>query len=61
MSSINYGRLRSLSARRLIQALRDEGFFLIRQRGSHHCYGHEDGRRVTCHLPDPGTPSPRAH
>ena len=47
MSSIDYSRLRSLTVRRLIRALLDEGFFLARQRGSHRRYAHSDGRRVT--------------
>ena len=47
MNSIDYSRLRSLTARRLIRALLDEGFFLARQRGSHRRYAHPDGRRVT--------------
>ncbi len=47
MSHIDYSRLRTLTARRLIRALLDEGFFLVRQRGSHRRYTHSDGRRVT--------------
>ncbi|PKB59180.1 MAG: hypothetical protein BZY83_03190 [SAR202 cluster bacterium Casp-Chloro-G2] len=47
MSNIDYSRLRSLTARRLVQALLDEGFFLVRQRGSHRRYANSDGRRVT--------------
>ena len=47
MNNVDYSRLRSLTARRLIRALLDEGFFLVRQRGSHRRYAHEDGRRVT--------------
>jgi predicted RNA binding protein YcfA (HicA-like mRNA interferase family) len=44
---IDYGRLRSLTARRLIAALATDGFSLHRQKGSHRHYKHADGRRVT--------------
>jgi predicted RNA binding protein YcfA (HicA-like mRNA interferase family) len=37
---------RWIIARRLIQALRADGFRAARIRGSHHLYRHEDGRRV---------------
>jgi len=47
MSGIDYSRLRSLTARRLINALTREGFSLDRQSGSHQQYLHPDGRRVT--------------
>ncbi len=47
MSEIDYGKLSSLTARELIRALSREGFFFVRQRGSHHRYHHPDGRRVT--------------
>lgn len=47
MNGIDYSKLRSLTARRLIRALSDAGFSLIRQRGSHHRYAHADGRQVT--------------
>ena len=47
MNGIDYGRLRSLTARELVRALLQEGFFLARQRGSHHRYNRPDGRRVT--------------
>jgi predicted RNA binding protein YcfA (HicA-like mRNA interferase family) len=43
----DYGRLRSLTARRLIAALTADGFNLHRQKGSHRHYKHADGRRVT--------------
>lgn len=46
MSEIDYGRLRSLTARELIGALIRYGFYLDRQSGSHSQYYHEDGRRV---------------
>ena len=47
MREINFSRLRSLTARRLISALERDGFVLDRQRGSHHNYIHRDGRQVT--------------
>jgi predicted RNA binding protein YcfA (HicA-like mRNA interferase family) len=45
--SIDYSRLRSLTARELNAALLAEGFLLVRQRGSHRRLAHSDGRRVT--------------
>ena len=45
--TIEYARLRSLTARQLIAALTVDGFTLRRQRGSHRRYAHPDGRRVT--------------
>jgi len=47
MNKIDYGKLGSLAARELIKALLKEGFIFTRQLGSHHCYHHPDGRRVT--------------
>ncbi|HIB10523.1 MAG TPA: addiction module toxin, HicA family [Dehalococcoidia bacterium] len=47
MNDVDYGRLRSLTARHLVRALRGDGFFLDRQSGSHAQYMHPDGRRVT--------------
>ncbi len=44
---INYERLRSLTARELIAALNRDGFYFVRQTGSHRRYRHPDGRRVT--------------
>jgi len=51
---IDYGRLRSLTARELISALRRDGFILDRQSGSHQHYRHPDGRRVTVSFHRPG-------
>ena len=45
--AINYSRLRSLTARRLIRALKQDGFVFDRQTGSHQQYRHPDGRQVT--------------
>ena len=47
MSRIDYSKLRSLKASKLISALRTDGFALIRQAGSHQQYRHADGRQVT--------------
>ncbi|MBI4319593.1 MAG: type II toxin-antitoxin system HicA family toxin [Chloroflexi bacterium] len=47
MSGIDYGALRSLTAKRLVGALEGDGFSLDRQSGSHRQYRHPDGRRVT--------------
>jgi len=45
---IDYGRLRSLTAREIIAALFRDGFFLRSSRkGSHQRFQHQDGRRVT--------------
>jgi predicted RNA binding protein YcfA (HicA-like mRNA interferase family) len=45
--AIDYRRLRSLTARELIAALKRDGFAFVRQTGSHQRYRHTDGRRVT--------------
>ena len=45
--TIDYGRLRSVTARHLIKALEADGFTLKRQKGSHRHYFNTDGRRVT--------------
>jgi predicted RNA binding protein YcfA (HicA-like mRNA interferase family) len=47
MSDIDYRSLRSLTARRLVRALRHDGFEFKRKTGSHERYTHQDGRRVT--------------
>jgi predicted RNA binding protein YcfA (HicA-like mRNA interferase family) len=47
MNDIDYSKLRSLTARKLIRALRKDGFYLDRKSGSHRQYPHPDGRRVT--------------
>ena len=44
---IDYRQLRTLTAREIIAALKRDGFFLLRQRGSHQRYQHPDGRKVT--------------
>lgn len=45
--SIDFSRLRSLTARQLTSALQTDGFTLKRQKGSHRHYVHPDGRRAT--------------
>lgn len=48
MSGIDYSKLRSLTARELVNALRRDGFRLDRQSGAHRqYYNSSDGRRVT--------------
>lgn len=55
---IDYGRLRSLTARELIAALIRDGFTLDRQSGSHQHYRHADRRRVTVSYHRPGDSFP---
>jgi predicted RNA binding protein YcfA (HicA-like mRNA interferase family) len=45
--AIDYRGLRSLTARELITALNRDGFYFVRQNGSHQRYAHADGRRIT--------------
>ena len=45
--TVDYSRLRTVTARQLLSALQSEGFELQRQKGSHRHYKHPDGRRVT--------------
>lgn len=45
--TIDYSKLRSVTARQFISALQADGFQLQRQKGSHRHYRHLDGRRVT--------------
>lgn len=47
MNGIDYSKLRSLTARKIISALRKDGFRLDRKSGSHRQYLHSDSRRVT--------------
>ncbi|MCR4405147.1 MAG: type II toxin-antitoxin system HicA family toxin [Candidatus Acetothermia bacterium] len=54
MSTIDYGKLRSLTASELVKILERDGFKRKRQRGSHHRYIHPDGRRVTVTFHHPG-------
>jgi predicted RNA binding protein YcfA (HicA-like mRNA interferase family) len=45
--AVDYRGLRSLTARELIGALTRDGFYFVRQVGSHQRFRHPDGRRVT--------------
>lgn len=45
--TLDYSRLRSITARMIVSALQSDGFVLDRQRGSHRRYVHPDGRAVT--------------
>ena len=58
MSSIDWSRLRSLTAREIISALIRDGFFLRSQEGSHQRYKHPDGRRATVSFHRPGDTFP---
>jgi len=52
---IDYSKLRNVTTREIIRALRRDGFVLDRQRGSHQQYLHpEDGRLVTVAYHRPG-------
>lgn len=52
--SINYKRLRSLTARKLFRALRKDGFYEERRKGATRLFKHPDGRRTTIHLHNMG-------
>lgn len=52
--AIDYTKLRSLTARRLILALERDGFTLVWSKGSHRRYRHSDGRSVTVSFHRPG-------
>ena len=56
--TIEYGKLRKLTARELIGALVRDGFFLYSQKGSHQRYRHSDGRRVTVSFHHPSDTFP---
>ena len=56
--AIDYGRLRSLTARVLASALMRDGFVFDRQSGAHQHYRHPDGRRVTVSFHRPGDTFP---
>lgn len=48
--SIDYSRLRSLTARRLIRALQKDRFYELRRNGATRFFAHPDGRTTTIHL-----------
>ena len=52
--AINYSRLRSLRARRLIRALKKDRFYEERSKGALRLFKHPDGRRITIHLHNMG-------
>jgi len=56
--SIDYSRLRGLTARRLIGALNQDGFKLDREKGSHRQYVHHQKGRVTVSFHHPGDTFP---
>lgn len=47
MTDTDLSQLRSVTARRLVNALERDGFVLARQTGRHRHYTNTDGRRVT--------------
>ena len=52
--AIDYSRLRSLRARKLIRALKQDGFYEFRRKGSLRFFAHPDGRTTTIHLHNMG-------
>ena len=48
--AIDYKRLRSLTARKLIRALKRDGFYEARRKGATRFFSHPDGRETTLHL-----------
>ena len=58
MSNIDWRRVRSVTAREIINALSRDGFEFSNQRGSHQRYRHTDGRRVTVTFHRPGDTFP---
>ncbi len=55
---LDYSLLRSLTAREIVRALKRDGFYLWRQRGSHQQYHHPDGRQGTVSFPASGETFP---
>jgi len=56
--NIGYSKLRSLSTRRLISALLQEGFKLEREKGTHRQYIHPQKGRVTVSFHHPSDTFP---
>ena len=52
--AIDYSRLRSLRARKLIRALKQDGFYEFRRKGALRFFAHPDGRTTTIHLHNMG-------
>jgi len=57
MNPVDYRRLRSLTARKLIRALERDSFYL-EDRGKHLYYRHADGRGVAVPFHSPGQTYP---
>jgi len=58
MSEIDYSKLRSLTAKRIISALNKDGFHLDRESGSHQQYLHPNKGRVTVSFHHPSDTFP---
>jgi len=58
--AINYSRLSSLRARKLIRALKQDGFYEFRRKGALRFFAHPDGRTTTIHLHNMGQTLPLA-
>lgn len=52
--AIDYSKLRSLTARKIIAALKKDGFSVRKSKDATRFFTHPDGRRVTIHLHRPG-------
>ena len=50
---IDYSQLKSLTARKIISALINDGFELITQKGSHQKYRHSDKKKITVSFHSP--------
>lgn len=58
MNNIDYSKLCSLTARKIVNALLKDGFLLDRQTGSHHQFLHHVKGRVTISFHHPGDTFP---
>lgn len=58
MSEIDYSKLRSLTAKRIISAFSKDGFHLDRESGSHQQYLHPNKGRVTVSFRHPSDTFP---
>lgn len=58
MNSVDYSKLRSLTARKLVNTLIKDGFHLDRESGSHHQFFHPIKGRVTVAFHHPGDTFP---
>ena len=52
--AIDYGRLRTLTAREMMAGLLRDGFLIRKGTGGHQRFRHSDGRRVTVAFHHPG-------